>query len=144
MYAVEVVIECEKGGTNATPGETYKPGEIIIHPDAWLLCLPGYRNAPALCKPADEETEAKVSAELAARQPVVDQTRAYLQTKIDGYAASGKFTINPVTGFFVRGTDGAYSNKAVIAHTIETAEGYGLKPVVKPAAKPADTAKAAA
>jgi hypothetical protein len=128
------VIECEKA-----TGGTYKPGDIIIHPDAWMLCVPGYRNAPPVCKAADDETAAKVSAELAALQPVIDQTRKMLQEKIDGYAASGRYEIDPATGFFRRGPDGVLLGKlsAVIAHTMETADGHKLKPVVQAKSAPA-------
>lgn len=120
------MIECDKSdGTKCTVGT------VILDPLAWMLCLPGFRNSAARFKPADEETEAKVAEELARRAPVVDETRRYLQAKINELAASGKHAIDAATGYFKRQSDGTFGNlKAVTAHILETAEGYGLKPVV--------------
>lgn len=128
------MIECDKAD-----GTKCKVGDIIIDPMAWMLCLPGFRNAAARFVAADEATIAKVSEELARRAPIVDETRRYLQKKIDEHAASGKFAIDPVTGFFKRQSDGTFGKISnLIAHVFETAEGHGLKPVVTaPAPAPA-------
>ncbi len=127
VYAAECLIECDKAG-----GGKIRPGEFVIDPDAWMLCLPGYRNAAARFKPADEATAAKVADETAARQPVVDQTKIYLQVELNKLAEAGSLQIDPLTGFFRRGPDGVLLGNLTNyqAHVLETADGYGLKPAV--------------
>ena len=126
MYAAKCLIECDKAG-----GGKIKPGEFVLHQDAYLLCMPGYRNAAPRFEPADEATAAKVAEEMAKLKPVVDQTKVYLQTELDKLAGSGKLQIDPATGFFKRDADGVFLGKMtdLEMHILETAEGYGLKPV---------------
>lgn len=137
------MIECDKAD-----GTKCKVGEIILDPMAWMLCMPGFRNAAPRFLAADEATIAKVAEETARRAPIVDETRRYLQKKIDEHAASGKFPIDPGTGFFKRAADGTFGKISnLIAHVFETAEGYGLKPVVptdSPSAKTVPQPAAAA
>lgn len=123
MFAAKCVIECDKSG-----GGTIKPGEFVIDSMAHLLCMPGYRNAAPRFEPADEATAAKVAEEMKLRQPIVDQTKAYLQTEIDKLV--GRLEVNPATGFFKRDTDGVLLGKMTDfeMHLLETADGYGLKP----------------
>lgn len=127
VYSAECVTECQ-----SDKGEPILPGSFIIHPDAWLLCMPGYRNAEPRFKPADEETAAKVAEELRKRQPVLDATLVHLQAEIDKVAAAGRLKIDPATGFFARDSNGELVGLATLTplnvHVIETAAGYGLKP----------------
>lgn len=106
------------------------PGEFTMGADAWILCMPGYRNSEPRFKPADEVTAARVAAEMAARQPVFDHTRKYLQEQIDGFAERGVLAIDPATGFFQRKPDGTLAGTftPLQEHIVETAAGYGLKP----------------
>jgi len=92
--------------------------------------MPGYRNAAPRFKPADDLTAAKVAEEMAKRQPVLDQTKVYLQAEIDRLAGSGRLQIDPATGFFKRGPDSVFVGKLsdLEMHILETADGYGLKP----------------
>jgi hypothetical protein len=124
-YVAECIEQCDKGG-----GGVITPGEFIIDPDAYLLCMPGYRNAAPRFKPADEATAAKVAEETAKKQPVVDQTKIYLQKELDKLAGSGRLELDPATGFFKRDPDGVLLGKltALEMHVLETADGYGLKP----------------
>lgn len=125
MFAAKCVIECDKAG-----GGKIKPGEFVIDPDAYLLCMPGYRNAAPRFEAADEATAAKVAEEMANRQPVVDQTKIYLQAQLDKIAESGRLEIDPATQFFKRDADGVLLGKLsdLEMHVLETAHGYGLKP----------------
>lgn len=124
MHAVECIVECDN-----PDGTKHRIGDIIIHADAWMLCLHGFRNEAPRFKPADEETAAFVAAKITERQPVVDATRVYLQTKIDEVAASGKLLIDPATGFFKRDEAGGFGNIPKLAvHVLETAAAHGLKP----------------
>lgn len=128
VYVAECVIECDKPGN-----KKFMPGDFQIHEEAWMLCMPGYRNAPPRFKPADEATAKKIAQELAAKQPVVDQTKIYLQAEIDKIADAGNLEIDPETGFFRRGPDGVLIGNltSLQMHILETADGYGLKPVVE-------------
>lgn len=138
MFAAECVIECDK-----SDGSKCQPGDIILHRDAWMLCLPGFRNEPPRFKPADDDTQAKVDAELARRKPIVDQTMQDLQRRINAYAESGRFKIDPATGFFKRDAQGMLVGKMskLELHVMETAAGYDLQPQVPEApAKPEKTA----
>lgn len=126
-YAVECIEECQKAD-----GTTCRVGDIIIDPLAWMLCLHGFRNAAPRFKPSDADTAAKVAAATGEQQPIVDATRAYLQTKINEIAASGKLPIDPATGFFQRDEDGGFGKLPKLAvHIIETAFGHGLRPATQ-------------
>lgn len=124
-YVAECVEECQKAD-----GTTCHVGDIVIDPLAWMLCLSGFRNAAPRFTPADAETAAKVAEVNRDQQPVVDATRAYLQTKINELAAGGNLPIDPTTGFFQRDAAGGFGKLPKLAvHIIETAFGHGLRPV---------------
>lgn len=136
MYTVVIIAEGQQQVDETGKIVPCPPGTVIMDTDAWRLCLRGFRNAPPIAEPGDEETAKKVRDEIAAREPRRAAQLAMLQNRINNFAKDGKrFRIDAASGKFLRINGELAGNLMnVERHIIETAESYGLVPVVEPAA----------
>lgn len=61
------------------PERPIPAGTEIEHPDAWRLCLPGYRNAPPKAEPLDAPARQLVEEALSRREAGLRQLQAQLK-----------------------------------------------------------------
>lgn len=117
-----------------TDGAELPVGHIISHSDAWRHCLPGYGFADPIAEPADDETAEFVQSYRAYKAPIIAQHRAHWQKVLNRFAAEGKLSVDPATGFFARDASGNLVGKLKPAerHVLEVAFSHGLKPEAPP------------
>ena len=120
MARIEIIA---KGVT--AKGKPLPVGSIVEHPEAWRHCLPGFRNAPPVAKPADDETAALVKEKEKARNTRQAVERRNLQKAIDKLSAK----LGLKDGQFDRTQTGKV-RKATEAEQamIDTAAEYGIHP----------------
>lgn len=129
-------------GVRNDADEPVLPGTVIFHADAWQLCLPAELNfmgLPPKATPGDEETAAKVHAEVAARLPEMAAEKRILQKRLDSLAVKYAAAINKTTGDFGRNSKGELPKEldSVAVHIITLAQNRGMKPTLAAEANPA-------
>lgn len=141
MYTVVIIAEGQQRVDETGKIVPCPVGTVIMDTDAWRLCLRGFRNAPPIAEPGDEETAKKVREEMAAREPRRAAQIAMLQSRINTFAKDTKrFRLNAADGRFLRINGELAGNLTLVEkHIIETAESYGLVPIVNALSAPDST-----
>lgn len=108
-------------------------GTEIEGPDAWRLCLRGFRNSPPIAEPADDATAEIVQSFVAARAPEKASILARMQSQLNALANTKSLGITwGADGQPKRDANGEIVGKLsnLQRHRIETALAYDLVPVI--------------
>lgn len=135
MYTAVICVE----GAEDNTGKPIPVGTVIYHPDAWQLCLPpefNFLGMPPKATAGDEETQAKVQAEIEARSPAIAAEKALLQKRLNKLAAKYPDSLTKAGDDFARNAKqeltGGLAKDPVGVHIVTLAQNRGMKPVVVP------------
>ena len=147
MGKIKIIAEGQSWDTDGNGTvEDLPVGTVLEHPDAWMHCLPGFRNSPPIAEPADDETRAQVDAYLKATAAHRNALAYQLQNQVNALAADKRVKLQVLpNGDVARDSSGEIKGNLsqLQRHRLETALAYGIKPTPPAEAKPAATASPA-